>query len=78
MGIDVGLLGSLRGPSSQATIPVTDLSPEHSGGQSVATGPVVDSDDERFILYGGAAVVVASVVLLWLAGGIAFRGLPSI
>ena len=75
--IDIGMLSGLRAQPT-ATTPVTDLSPEYSGGQSTATGPVISNDDEKFILYGGVAAIVAAVIALWLLGAIAFRGLPSI
>lgn len=77
MAFDFGSLSNLKAPPT-ATIPVTDLSPEHSGGQSVATGPVIDTADEKFILYGGVATVAAAVALLWFFGAFAFRGLPTI
>lgn len=83
MGFDIGALGGLRAASSQsatasATTPVTNLSPEMDGGNSSATGPVIDTADEKFILYGSVAVIVASIIALWALGGIAFRGLPKI
>ncbi len=77
MPFDIGMLGQLKAPAS-ATIPVTDLSPEYDGGQSTATGPVITTDDERFILYGSVATIVAAVVILWFLGAFAFRGLPKI
>jgi hypothetical protein len=41
-------------------------------------GPVIDTAEEKFILYGGVATVVVAIVLLWFFGAFAFRGLPSI
>lgn len=83
MGFDIGALGNLRATSSptataSATTPVTNLSPEMDGGNSSATGPVIDTADEKFILYGSVAVIAASIITLWLLGAIAFRGLPKI
>ena len=77
MAIDIGTLGALKAQPT-ATIPVTDISPETGGGQSVATGPVIDTAEEKIILYGGVATVVVAIVLLWFFGAFAFRGLPSI
>jgi hypothetical protein len=77
MAIDIGALGMLKAQPS-ATVPVTDLSPEYAGGQSVATGPVTTTKDEVFILYGSVAVIVTALILLWFFGGFAFRGLPHI
>ena len=76
MAFDIGALGQLH--RANASVPVTDLSPEYNGGPSVATGPVINDDDERFILYGCVAVIIAALISLWLLGGIAFRGLPTI
>lgn len=74
---DVGMLGGLKPPTS--SFPVTDLSPEMSGGQSSApAATVVATEDENFILYGGVAVILVALVSLWLLGAVAFRGLPSI
>ena len=72
---DVGMLGGLKPPTS--SIPVTDLSPEMSGGQSSSPAAVA-TEDENFILYGGVAVILVALVSLWLLGAVAFRGLPSI
>lgn len=77
MAIDIGAMGKLKA-SPQATIPVTDMSPEAGNAQSTLTGPVTSTADEKFILYGGVAVIVAAVVALWLLGAVAFRGLPSV
>ena len=67
-------------PGGQATVPVTDLSPHVDGGSSavnVAAG-VAGTDDQRSVMYGGIAVVLGAVALLWFFGAFAFRGLPSI
>lgn len=77
MGFDIGALGNLRA-QPQATIPVTDASPEAGNAQSTLTGPVISTEDEKFILYGGVTVIVSAIVILWLMGAFAFRGLPSI
>lgn len=77
MAFDMGLLSGLHAQPS-ATIPVTDLSPEYEGGQSVATGPAISTEDEKFILYGCIVVILSAIALLWFFGGIAFRGLPSL
>ena len=73
---DAGLLSGIRPP--QATIPPTDLSPEMNGAPTGAQSAPVNNGDEQFILYGGAAVVIVSIVCLWLLGAVAFRGLPSV
>ncbi len=79
MGFDFGTL--TKGfVGAQASIPVTDLSPEVDGGQS-ATGAVRafnSTEDETTILHYSAGIVIAAVALLWLMGSIAFRGLPTI
>lgn len=78
---DVGSLARMQArPNAQpqASIPVTNLSPEMDGGQSTATGPIISNADEQFILYGGVAVILTAVMLLWFLGAFAFRGLPSV
>lgn len=77
MGFDAGLLGGLKAPAS-ATVPVTNLSNETSGGQSTITGPAIDSEEERFILYGTVATIILAILGLWALGAFAFRGLPQI
>lgn len=76
------LMGITQAPkATSASAPITDASAEATGGQSAAyaaTGPVMDTENEKFILYGSVGVIIGCLVLLWLLGGFAFRGLPSI
>ena len=76
MGFDIGNLAGIKIP--QATIPVTDMSPEMNGTERTAAPVRTSTADENFTLYGGVAVVVVALVSLWLLGAVAFRGLPSV
>lgn len=79
MGFDIGALSQSRPPKPAASRPVTDMSAEATGGQSVRVGPVAVGDaDEQFILYGAVTVIAVSIVILWSLGAFAFRGLPTI
>lgn len=80
MGFDFGANAKdkVQG-GAQAVKPVTNLSEHVDGGENPVSGAkAVTTADQDMVMYGGAAVIVGSIALLWFMGAIAFRGLPSL
>jgi hypothetical protein len=61
--------------SSEASAPVTDLSPQVSGGPSHGVGYAThgDNDLDDTMVKSGAAIVIAALIILWLLGALALR-----
>lgn len=78
MGFDFGANAKDRVMGAQASVPKTNLSEHVDGGESSISTVPASTQDEDMTLYGGVAVVLTSVALLWFMGAIAFRGLPSL
>lgn len=72
--MDIGVHFKEYIPKSEATQPVTNLSPHVDGGRGGSQDRnMAASADEAQILHIAVAIVVVSLALLWLLGGLAFR-----
>lgn len=74
MGFDIGNAGSWSHGMTRPVRPVTDLTPHVDGGPASARGSnAVANPDDRGTLHDAAALVIAALVLLWIAGAFTFR-----
>lgn len=74
MGRLIGDVSGWTGGTAQSTVPVTDLSVHVDGGNAPSTGGNAVANEQAVkVMHVMAAIVFASLALLWFSGALVFR-----